>query len=139
MTEQRDRERLADLEARFAFLDDQLQTLDGVVVAQRSRIEELETQLDLLRKTLETMDVSPGGDALEPPPRTTDHRLFAPWFAPSCACPGLPVGRSACRSTTRIVAKCHYGQTVTPSSEPTFAYPGFTVDCRLVDMEGRRA
>ena len=68
MTEQRDRERLADLEARFAFLDDQLQTLDGIVVAQRSRIEELEAQLDLLRKTLETMDVSASGDAPEPPP-----------------------------------------------------------------------
>ena len=68
MTEERDGERLAELEARFAFLDDQLQTLDGVVVAQRSRIEELEAQLDLLRKTLKTMEVSAPGDAPEPPP-----------------------------------------------------------------------
>ena len=68
MTQERDRERLAELEARFAFLDDQLQTLDGVVVAQRSRIEELEARLELLRKTLETMDVSSTGDTPEPPP-----------------------------------------------------------------------
>lgn len=61
--------RLADLEGRYAFLDDLLHHLDSVVTSQQRRIDELCEQLEQTRATLEQADLhgtSNPGD--EPPP-----------------------------------------------------------------------
>lgn len=61
-------DRIGDLEARYAFLDDQVQHLDAIVVAQRDLIDRLAEELRRVRESLETMrpDMPDGGP--EPPP-----------------------------------------------------------------------
>lgn len=61
-------ERIAELEARFAFLDDQVQQLDALVVAQRDLIDTLAEEVGRMKESLESMrpDLPDGGP--EPPP-----------------------------------------------------------------------
>ncbi|MEE4298109.1 MAG: SlyX family protein [Pseudomonadales bacterium] len=61
-------ERIAELEARFAFLDEQVQQLDALVVSQRDLLDTLADELGRIKESLESMrpDLPDGGP--EPPP-----------------------------------------------------------------------
>lgn len=68
-TERRAQEdRITELEARFAFLDDQVQQLDALVVAQRDLLDTLGDELRRMKESLESIrpDLPDGGP--EPPP-----------------------------------------------------------------------
>ena len=60
--------RLEDLETRFAFLDDQVQQLDALVVTQRDLLDGLRDELQRVKESLEAIrpDLPDGGP--EPPP-----------------------------------------------------------------------
>lgn len=61
--------RVADLEARFTFLDDQVQQMDALLVAQRDALDALRAELDRIRETLQSMRLDmPDGSAEPPPP-----------------------------------------------------------------------
>ena len=61
--------RVADLEARFAFLDDQVQQLDALLTAQRDALDALRGEVERIRETLQSMRLDmPDGSAEPPPP-----------------------------------------------------------------------
>ena len=60
--------RVADLEARFAFLDDQVQQLDALVTAQRDVLDELRLELQRIKETLQSMQLDMPDGSPEPPP-----------------------------------------------------------------------
>lgn len=60
--------RLTDLEGRYAFLDDLLHHLEGVVTAQQRIIDELRDQLEQTRAALKNVDLSDGSKQNEEPP-----------------------------------------------------------------------
>ena len=61
--------RVADLEARFAFLDDQVQQLDALLTAQRDALDALHGEVERIRETLQSMRLDmPDGSAEPPPP-----------------------------------------------------------------------
>ncbi|MCQ4257793.1 SlyX family protein [Stutzerimonas stutzeri] len=61
-------QRIADLEARLAFQDDTIQTLNDVLVAQQRSLDRLQAQLGLLARRQEDMQGRLGGDEDEAPP-----------------------------------------------------------------------
>ena len=61
-------ERLNELESKLTFQEQTLDTLDGVVVEQAQRIEQLERRLDLLEGKLRGLGDGPEGDPLEERP-----------------------------------------------------------------------
>ncbi len=62
-------QRIADLEARLAFQDDTIQTLNDVLVAQQRSLDRLQAQLGLLARRQEDMQGRlGGGDEDEAPP-----------------------------------------------------------------------
>ncbi|WP_273527011.1 SlyX family protein [Pseudomonas sp.] len=60
--------RIADLEARLAFQDDTIQTLNDVLVEQRRLVDRMQLQLQVLARRLEEMQSSSGGEEDEAPP-----------------------------------------------------------------------
>ena len=60
--------RIADLEARLAFQDDTIQTLNDVLVEQRLLVDRMHLQLQALARRLEEMQSSIGGEEDEAPP-----------------------------------------------------------------------
>lgn len=60
--------RLSDLEGRFAFLDDLLHHLDGVVTSQQRMIDDLRNELQQTRETLKRASFGSGPGQPEPPP-----------------------------------------------------------------------
>ncbi|MEG4314194.1 SlyX family protein [Pseudomonas sp. FIP_A4] len=60
--------RIADLEARLAFQDDTIQTLNDVLVEQRRLVDRMQLQLQALARRLEEMQSSIGGEGDEAPP-----------------------------------------------------------------------
>lgn len=61
--------RLTDLEGRYAFLDDLLHHLEGVVTSQQRVIDELRDQLEQTREALQQADLAGDGQLhAEPPP-----------------------------------------------------------------------
>ncbi|MHA3885225.1 MULTISPECIES: SlyX family protein [Stutzerimonas stutzeri group] len=60
--------RIADLEARLAFQDDTIQTLNDVLVEQRRLVDRMQLQLQVLARRLEEMQSSIGGEEDEAPP-----------------------------------------------------------------------
>jgi len=50
--------RIADLEARLAFQDDTIQTLNDVLVEQRRLVDRMQLQLQVLARRLEEMQSS---------------------------------------------------------------------------------
>ena len=61
-------QRIADLEARLAFQDDTIQTLNDVLVGQQCSLDRLQAQLGLLARRQEDMQGRLGGDEDEAPP-----------------------------------------------------------------------
>jgi len=61
-------ERIAELEARLAFQDDTIQTLNDVLVDQQRTVDRLQAQLGLLARRQEEMQTRIGGDEDEAPP-----------------------------------------------------------------------
>lgn len=59
--------RLADLEARYAFLDDLVHHLDGIVADQQRTIESLRDELRQTRESLKSAQHE-GPEGPEPPP-----------------------------------------------------------------------
>ena len=62
-------QRIADLETRFAFLDDQVQALDALVTAQRDTLDALHRELKEVRDALraQTAVLDSGGPEAPPP------------------------------------------------------------------------
>lgn len=61
-------QRLTDLEGRYAFLDDLVNQLDGVIIRQQDRIDDLQAQLQRLRQLLERAQAGEAGPGDERPP-----------------------------------------------------------------------
>ncbi|MCQ2028504.1 hypothetical protein EA797_10420 [Stutzerimonas zhaodongensis] len=61
-------QRIADLEARLAFQDDTIQTLNDVLVAQQRSVERLEAQFGLLARRQEDLQSRMEGEGDEAPP-----------------------------------------------------------------------
>lgn len=61
-------DRLADLEGRYAFLDDLVHHLSDVIAGQQQRIDALEEELRRTRETLKTAVPDAAADTPEPPP-----------------------------------------------------------------------
>ncbi len=61
-------QRIIDLEARLAFQDDTIQTLNDVLVAQQRTLERLQAQLALLARRQEDMQSRMDGEGDEAPP-----------------------------------------------------------------------
>ncbi|WP_181295319.1 SlyX family protein [Pseudomonas sp. Q2-TVG4-2] len=61
-------QRIIDLEARLAFQDDTIQTLNDVLVAQQRAVERLQAQLGLLARRQEDMQSRMSGEEDEGPP-----------------------------------------------------------------------
>jgi len=61
-------QRIIDLEARLAFQDDTIQTLNDVLVAQQRTVERLQAQLGLLARRQEDIQGRMGGEEDEAPP-----------------------------------------------------------------------
>ena len=61
-------QRIADLEARLAFQDDTIQTLNDVLVAQQRSVDRLQAQLGLLARRQEDMQSRIDGEEDEAPP-----------------------------------------------------------------------
>ncbi|MCI0918944.1 SlyX family protein [Pseudomonas stutzeri] len=61
-------QRIIDLEARLAFQDDTIQTLNDVLVAQQRIVERLQAQLALLARRQEDMQSRMDGEGDEAPP-----------------------------------------------------------------------
>jgi SlyX protein len=61
-------QRITDLEARLAFQDDTIQTLNDVLVTQQRAVERLQAQLGMLARRQEDMQSRIGGDEDEAPP-----------------------------------------------------------------------
>jgi SlyX protein len=61
-------QRINDLEARLAFQDDTIQTLNDVLVEQQRTVERLQAQLGLLARRQEDMQSRMGGEEDEAPP-----------------------------------------------------------------------
>ena len=61
-------QRIIDLEARLAFQDDTIQTLNDVLVAQQRTVERLQAQLALLARRQEDMHSRMDGEGDEAPP-----------------------------------------------------------------------
>ncbi|EQM75051.1 SlyX family protein [Stutzerimonas stutzeri] len=61
-------QRIIDLEARLAFQDDTIQTLNDVLVAQQRTVERLQAQLALLARRQEDMQSRMDGEGDEAPP-----------------------------------------------------------------------
>ncbi|MFG3692735.1 SlyX family protein [Stutzerimonas stutzeri] len=61
-------QRIIDLEARLAFQDDTIQTLNDVLVAQQRTVERLQAQLALLARRQEDMQSRMDGEGGEAPP-----------------------------------------------------------------------
>ena len=60
---------LVELQSRLAFQEDTLDQLNRVVAAQERRLNELQAQIDDLKRQLRSLAPSPGSDARhEPPP-----------------------------------------------------------------------
>lgn len=60
--------RIADLEARLAFQDDTIQTLNDVLVAQQRSVDRLQAQLGVLARRQEDMQSRIGAEEDEAPP-----------------------------------------------------------------------
>ncbi len=60
--------RLTELEGRYAFLDDLVNQLDGVIVGQQRRIEELQAQLKHLHQLLDRAQAGESASGDERPP-----------------------------------------------------------------------
>ena len=60
--------RLADLESRFAFLDDLVDQLGDVITGQQRAIDELRDELQRTRESLEAAQLGDDGSRPEPPP-----------------------------------------------------------------------
>ncbi|MFL9815027.1 SlyX family protein [Stutzerimonas sp. VN223-3] len=60
--------RITDLEARLAFQDDTIQTLNDVLVTQQRAVERLQAQLGMLARRQEDMQSRIGGEEDEAPP-----------------------------------------------------------------------
>ncbi|AHL74886.1 hypothetical protein CH92_07105 [Stutzerimonas stutzeri] len=61
-------QRITDLEARLAFQDDTIQTLNDVLVAQQRTVERLQAQLGMLARRQEEIQSRMGGEEDEAPP-----------------------------------------------------------------------
>jgi SlyX protein len=61
-------QRIIDLEARLAFQDDTIQTLNDVLIAQQRTVERLKAQLEVLARRQEDMQSRMGGEEDEAPP-----------------------------------------------------------------------
>lgn len=61
-------QRIADLEARLAFQDDTIQTLNDVLVAQQRSVERLQAQLGLLARRQEDIQSRIGSEEDDAPP-----------------------------------------------------------------------
>ncbi len=61
-------QRITDLEARLAFQDDTIQTLNDVLIAQQRAVERLQAQLGMLARRQEDMQSRMGGEEDEAPP-----------------------------------------------------------------------
>ena len=61
-------QRIIDLEARLAFQDDTIQTLNDVLGAQQRTLERLQAQLALLARRQEDMQSRMDGEGDEAPP-----------------------------------------------------------------------
>lgn len=61
-------QRVTELEARMAFQDDTIQTLNDVLVAQQRAVERLQAQLGLLARRQEDIQSRFGGEEDEAPP-----------------------------------------------------------------------
>lgn len=61
-------QRIADLEARLAFQDDTIQTLNDVLVAQQRSVERLQAQFSLLARRQEDIQSRIDGEEDEAPP-----------------------------------------------------------------------
>ncbi len=61
-------QRIADLEARLAFQDDTIQTLNDVLVAQQRSVERLQAQLGVLARRQEDLQSRVGSEEDEAPP-----------------------------------------------------------------------
>lgn len=61
-------QRIADLEARLAFQDDTIQTLNDVLVTQQRAVERLQAQLGMLARRQEDMQSRIGGEEDDAPP-----------------------------------------------------------------------
>ncbi|HCJ28321.1 MAG TPA: hypothetical protein DHV63_03265 [Pseudomonas sp.] len=61
-------QRITDLEARLAFQDDTIQTLNDVLIAQQRTVERLQAQLGLLARRQEDLQSRMGGEEDEAPP-----------------------------------------------------------------------
>lgn len=60
--------RLADLEGRFAFLDDLVDQLGDVITGQQRAIDELREALQHTREALQAAQFDEDGNRSEPPP-----------------------------------------------------------------------
>ncbi|MFV0455924.1 MAG: SlyX family protein [Pseudomonas sp.] len=60
--------RMADLEARLAFQDDTIQTLNDVLVEQQRAIDLLNAQMGMLARRQADLQSRMGGDEGEAPP-----------------------------------------------------------------------
>ncbi|MFI8740079.1 SlyX family protein [Stutzerimonas zhaodongensis] len=61
-------QRITDLEARLAFQDDTIQTLNDVLVAQQRTVDRLQAQLGLLARRQEDLQSRMEGEGDEAPP-----------------------------------------------------------------------
>jgi uncharacterized coiled-coil protein SlyX len=61
-------DRLADLEGRYAFLDDLVHHLSDVIAGQQQRLDALEEDLRRTRETLKAAVPDAAADGPEPPP-----------------------------------------------------------------------
>lgn len=61
-------QRIVDVEARLAFQDDTIQTLNDVLVAQQRTVDRLQAQLEVLARRQNDMQNRMGGEDDEAPP-----------------------------------------------------------------------
>ncbi|AZZ44776.1 hypothetical protein C1896_07520 [Pseudomonadaceae bacterium SI-3] len=61
-------QRITDLEARLAFQDDTIQTLNDVLVAQQRTVDRLQAQLGMLARRQEDLQSRVEGEGDEAPP-----------------------------------------------------------------------
>ncbi|ANF26615.1 hypothetical protein CXF92_21835 [Pseudomonas sp. Choline-3u-10] len=61
-------QRITDLEARLAFQDDTIQTLNDVLVAQQRTVDRLQAQLGMLARRQEDLQSRMEGEGDEAPP-----------------------------------------------------------------------
>lgn len=61
-------QRITDLEARLAFQDDTIQTLNDVLVAQQRTVERLQAQVGMLARRQEEIQSRIDGEEDEAPP-----------------------------------------------------------------------